>query len=92
MPLPGKDTQRGSGRGGGRPGPGRGAADVRGQPGEGVLRLEPDFFQQNLLRIVDDVITVIKGSIEQWPTLVEICYFQKDCKGLPQTKVNNLPR
>ncbi len=37
-------------------------------------------------------ISVIKGSIELWPTLVEICYFQKDCKGLPQTKVNNLPR
>ena len=37
---------------------------------------EPDFFQQNLLRIVDDVISVIKGSIELWPTLVEICYFQ----------------
>ncbi|HKI33850.1 MAG TPA: hypothetical protein VKA46_18500 [Gemmataceae bacterium] len=53
---------------------------------------EPDFFQQNLLRIVDDVISVIKGSIELWPTLVEICYFQKDRKGLPQTKVNNLPR
>jgi hypothetical protein len=53
---------------------------------------EPDFFQQNLLRIVDDVISVIKGSIELWPTLVEICYFQKDRKGLPQTKVNNLRR
>jgi hypothetical protein len=53
---------------------------------------EPDFFQQNMLRIVDDVIAVIKGSIELWPTLVEICYFQKDRKGLPQTKVNNLPR
>jgi hypothetical protein len=50
---------------------------------------EPDFFQQNLLRIVDDVITVIKGSIELWPTLVEICYFQKGRKGLPQVRVNN---
>ena len=50
---------------------------------------EPDFFQQNLLRIVDDVVTIIKGSIELWPTLVEICYFQKDRKGLPQTKVQN---
>jgi hypothetical protein len=50
---------------------------------------EPDFFQQNLLRIVDDVITVIKGSIELWPTLVEICYFQKDRKGLPQIRVKN---
>ena len=32
---------------------------------------EPDFFQQNLLRIVDDVLSVIKGSIELWPTLVD---------------------
>jgi hypothetical protein len=53
---------------------------------------EPDFFQQNLLRIVDDVVSVIKGSIELWPTLVEICYFQKDRKGLPQIKVNNQRR
>jgi hypothetical protein len=50
---------------------------------------EPDFFQQNLLRIVDDVISVIKGSIELWPTLVEICYFQKDRQGLPQVRVAN---
>jgi hypothetical protein len=50
---------------------------------------EPDFFQQNLLRIVDDVVSVIKGSIELWPSLVEICYFQKDRKGLPQIRVNN---
>jgi len=50
---------------------------------------EPDFFQQNLLRIVDDVVSVIKGSIELWPTLVEICYFQKGRKGLPQIRVNN---
>jgi hypothetical protein len=50
---------------------------------------EPDFFQQNLLRIVDDVVSVIKGSIELWPTLVEICYFEKSRRGLPQVKVNN---
>ncbi len=50
---------------------------------------EPDFFQQNLLRIVDDVVSVIKGSIELWPTLVEICYFQKGRKGLPQLRVQN---
>jgi hypothetical protein len=50
---------------------------------------EPDFFQQNLLRIVDDVVTAIKGSIELWPTLVEICYFEKDRRGLPWTRVNN---
>ena len=50
---------------------------------------EPDFFQQNLLRIVDDVITVIKGSIELWPSLVEICYFHKSRRGLPQIRVKN---
>jgi len=53
---------------------------------------EPDFFQQNLLRIVDDVISVIKASIELWPALVEICYFHKSRKGLPQTRVNNQAR
>jgi hypothetical protein len=50
---------------------------------------EPDFFQHNLLRIVDDVVSVIKGSLQLWPTLVEICYFQRGRKGLPQTRVNN---
>jgi hypothetical protein len=50
---------------------------------------EPDFFQQNLLRIVDDVISVIKGSIELWPTLVEIGYFHRSRKGLPQVRVEN---
>jgi hypothetical protein len=42
-----------------------------------------------LARIVDDVVSVIKGSIELWPTLVEICYFQKGRKGLPVTRVTN---
>jgi hypothetical protein len=50
---------------------------------------EPDFFQQNLLRIVDDVVTVIKGSMELWPTLVEICYFQKNRRGLPMVRVGH---
>jgi hypothetical protein len=50
---------------------------------------EPDFFQQNLVRIVDDVISVIKASIELWPTLVEISYFQKGRHGLPQLRVQN---
>ena len=53
---------------------------------------EPDFFQQNLLRIVDDVINVIKGSIELWPSLVEICYFHKSRRGLPQIRVRNQER
>lgn len=50
---------------------------------------EPDFFQQNLLRIVDDVVGVFKASIQLWPTLVEIAYFQKRRAGLPQTRVAN---
>ena len=54
--------------------------------------LEPDFFHQNLLRIVDDVVDSLKGSIELWPTLVEICFFQKARKGLPQLKVENQRR
>jgi len=50
---------------------------------------EPDFFQQNVTRIVDDVISVIHASMEIWPTLVEICYFHKDKKAFPQRRVNN---
>ena len=47
---------------------------------------EPDFFQQNLLRIVDDVLTVIKGSMELWPTLIEIAFFEKARHGLPELR------
>jgi hypothetical protein len=50
---------------------------------------EPDFFQQNLLRIVDDVVGIIKASIQLWPTLVEIAYFEKRRNGLPRTLVQN---
>ena len=50
---------------------------------------EPDFFQQNLVRIVNDVVGVIKMSVELWPTLVEISYFQKGRHGLPQIRVAN---
>jgi hypothetical protein len=53
---------------------------------------EPDFFQQNLLRIVDDVVGVIKASIQLWPTLVEIAYFQKRRSGLTETRVANQRR
>ena len=49
----------------------------------------PDSFHQNSLRIIDDVVTIIKGSIEQWPTLIEICYFEKDRRGLPRIRVDN---
>jgi hypothetical protein len=48
---------------------------------------EPDFFQHNLVRIVDDVIGVIKSTLELWPTLVEICYFQKLRHGLPTKQI-----
>ena len=50
---------------------------------------EPDFFQHNLVRSMDDVVSVIKGSLELWPALIEICYFQKGRKGLPQMRVDN---
>jgi hypothetical protein len=52
---------------------------------------EPDFFQQNLVRIVDEVNSVIKDSIALWPTLVEICYFEKRRHGLPWLRVQNQP-
>ena len=48
---------------------------------------EPDFFQHNLVRIVADAIGVIKSTLELWPTLVEICYFQKLRHGLPMKRV-----
>jgi hypothetical protein len=54
--------------------------------------LEPDFFHQNLLRIVDDVLTVLKGSMELWPTLVEIAFFEKARHGLPEIRVANQRR
>jgi hypothetical protein len=50
---------------------------------------EPDFFQQHVTPMVDDVISVIKGSVELWPTLVEIMYFHKDGKDLPHVRVKN---
>ena len=50
---------------------------------------ESDFFQQNVTRIVDDVVSVVQASLELWPTLVEICYFHKDKKAFPQVRVKN---
>ncbi len=61
----------------------------RGKLFKAYYGFEPDVFQQNLLRIVDDVVSHIKGSLELWPTLVEICYLHKDRKGLPQVRVKN---
>ena len=53
---------------------------------------EPDFFQHNLVRIVDDAIGVIKSTLELWPTLVEICYFQKLRHGLPMKRISGQAR
>jgi hypothetical protein len=50
---------------------------------------EPDFFQQNISRIVEDVVSQIHASLELWPTLVEVCYYHKDKKGFPRIKVKN---
>jgi hypothetical protein len=50
---------------------------------------ESDFFQQNVSRIVDDVLSQIYSSIELWPRLVEICYYHKDRREFPQVRVRN---
>ena len=53
---------------------------------------EPDFFQQNVSRIVDDVISQIHAALEIWPTLIEICYFHKDKREFPQRRIDNKKR
>jgi hypothetical protein len=50
---------------------------------------DADFFQQNVTRMVDDVISQFKGSLELWPTLIEICYYAKSKKPFPQLLVAN---
>ncbi len=50
---------------------------------------DPDFFQQNVTRMVDDVISQFKGSLDLWPTLIEICYYAKSKKAFPQVRVAN---
>jgi len=40
-------------------------------------------------RIVDDVVSQIRAALELWPTLVEICYYQKDKRQFPLTRVKN---
>ncbi len=49
---------------------------------------EPDFFLQNVSRIIDDVVTETKACLELWPTLIEICYLQKLRTGLPRRHIN----
>lgn len=53
---------------------------------------EADFFQQNVSRIVDDVVALIHSSLEIWPSLVEIVYYKKNCRTLPMVQVKNKPR
>ena len=50
---------------------------------------DADFFQQNVTRMVDDVISQFKGSLDLWPTLIEICYYAKSKKAFPQVRVCN---
>ncbi len=50
---------------------------------------EPDFFQQNVSRMVDDEIGLIRSSLEIWPTLLEIVYFKRHCRSLPMRHVRN---
>jgi hypothetical protein len=50
---------------------------------------EPDFFQQNVSRLVDDEVGLIKSALEIWPTLLEIVYFKKNCRQLPVRRVRN---
>lgn len=49
---------------------------------------EPDFFQHNVSRMVNDAVESIRASLELWPTLIEICYFQKTRHGLPMLSLN----
>jgi hypothetical protein len=51
---------------------------------------DPDFFQQNVSRIVDDVVSQIQGGLEVWPMLVEIAYFRKHTHDLPTIRVQNM--
>ncbi|WP_375398538.1 hypothetical protein, partial [uncultured Sphingomonas sp.] len=53
---------------------------------------EPDFFQQNVSRLVDDEVGLIRSALEIWPTLLEIVYFKKNCRQLPMRRVRNRDR
>jgi hypothetical protein len=53
---------------------------------------EPDFFHQNVARIVDDVVSVFRSALELWPTIVEVCFLEKRRHGLPMARVKNRSR
>jgi hypothetical protein len=50
---------------------------------------DPDFLHQNVARIVDEVMSIFRGTLELWPTLVEICHFHKYRCELPVVRVKN---
>ena len=51
---------------------------------------EPDFLPAKRPRVSwTTCVSVIQASLELWPTLVEICYFQKAKKDFPQVRVKN---
>jgi hypothetical protein len=50
---------------------------------------EPDFFQQDVSRMVDDEVGLIRSSLEILPTLLEIVYFKRHCRSLPMRRVRN---
>jgi len=71
-------------------------SDALGHFAAGLSRtfyeFEPDFFQQNVSRIVDDEVGIIRSSLEIWPTLLEIVYFKRNCHSLPMRRVKNKER
>jgi hypothetical protein len=50
---------------------------------------DPDFFLQNVARIVEDAVSMFRGTLDLWPTLVEICHFHQSRQPLPVTLVEN---
>ena len=50
---------------------------------------EPDFFQQNVSQIVDDVVKSNSCLIGDMADVDRICYFHKDKREFPQRRIDN---
>ncbi len=50
---------------------------------------EMDFFHQNVSRIIDDVVSQIKGCLDLWQNLVEISFLMKHRQELPMRFIHN---
>jgi hypothetical protein len=50
---------------------------------------DPDFFLQNMARIVEDAVSMFRGALDLWPSLVEIGHFHKHRRPLPMVRVAN---